>query len=138
MNVRVSGYAYVVDLGTGQSHVIYRGLACSCGQDDCPAGDTVVGWVNQGLVERAPIPPIGFTPYLPKNCPVCGGKVKTDHSLSSRTRGVGWRCDSGPVHYWQTKWEPLKPWFFRQQIIPGVTRKDLVDTPLGYLPETNK
>ena len=123
--VRVSGYAYVVN-GT---HVIYQGLSCSCGNSDCLAGAMVVEWVNNGN-EKAPTPPPGFTPYLPKSCPVCGGKVTADHSLSSRNRGLGWRCETGPVHYWKTKWETVKGWFFREDIIPDyLTRKDIPDGP---------
>ena len=106
-SVRVSGYVYMVNMGDGKSHTIFRGLACSCGQDGCLAGQMVVGWVKNGLVSKAPEAPLGFTPILPNRCPVCGGKVTIDHSLSNRTRGVGWRCETGPVHYWQTKWELL-------------------------------
>jgi len=131
--VRVSGYAYVVN-GT---HIIYQGLNCSCGQD-CGAGALVVEWVNSGN-DKAPTPPPGFTPYLPRSCPICGSRVVADHSLSSSNRGIGWKCKDS-THYWKYKWETLKPWFFREDIIHGVLkRQDVIDNPiLGYWPEANK
>lgn len=139
MNIRVSGYSYVVDMDDKKSHVVYRGLSCGCGQEDCGAGLMVVDWVKNGLISKAPDPPLGFTPYLPKVCPVCGGKVTVDHSLSNRTRGIGWRCETGPVHYWQTKWELLKGWFFRDDIFPGIKRQDMSNQPIYfYLKEANK
>lgn len=139
ISIRVSGYAYVVGLD-GQTHTIYRGLSCSCGQDDCEAGRLVVEWLGAGN-EKAPVPPIGFTPYLPKACPICGSQVTADHSLDSRTRGIGWRCTkNGTYCYWTHKWNTVKGWFFRECIIPGyLKREDVPDKPeMGYLLGANR
>jgi|CXWL01.1.fsa_nt_gi hypothetical protein len=142
--VRVVGYAYLVDMGPGvkpRLHTVHKDRTCNCGQAECPAVLVVAEWLKAGRIERAPEPPAGYTPYLPSVCPVCGATVTADHTLSSRTRGVGWRCLTGGIaHYWQNKWEALKGWFFRPVIIPGaLKREDVPDgLPMGYLPEANR
>jgi ribosomal protein S27AE len=102
---------------------------------------TVADWLSTGRIERAPDPPTGYTPHLPKACPVCGAGVIADHSLSGRTRGIGWQCVlGGATHYWQSKWESLRGWFFRDDVIPGVLKRHEVrdGLPMGYLPEANQ
>lgn len=142
--VRVAGYAYLVDMGPGvkpRLHTVHKDRSCNCCQPDCPAVQTVAEWLKAGRIERAPEPPAGYTPYLPSACPVCGTNVVADHTLSSRTRGIGWHCLSGgTAHYWQSKWEALRGWFFRPHIIPGVLKREDVpdDLPMGYLPEANR
>jgi hypothetical protein len=142
--VRVVGYAYLVDMGANvkpRLHTVHKDRTCNCGQTECPAVLVVAEWLRAGRIERAPEPPAGYTPYLPSACPVCGAGVSADHTLSSRTRGVGWRCTvGGATHYWQSKWEALRGWFFRPVLIPGVLKREQVgdNLPMGYLPEANR
>lgn len=155
ISVRVSGYAYVVELAADGSdasesavltrrsrpwHVVHKDRLCVCGDAACPAIRLVSEALKAGTLDRAPEPPPGFTPYLPPACPICGAAVKTEHDLSSRTRGIGWVCLSGrAAHYWQHKWQALKPWFFRDPLLPGLRRDDLRDgLPMGYLPDANR
>ncbi|MBM3272539.1 hypothetical protein FJY94_04660 [Candidatus Kaiserbacteria bacterium] len=157
--VRVAGYAYVVDMGRQvkpRLHTVHKDRSCNCDDSNCPAIAVVADWLKAGRVERAPDPPTGYTPFLPKACPMCGAKVFADHTLSSRRRGIGWQCVIGGAgHYWQHKWEAVKGWFFRDEILPGpstvlrhcsgcssgqaIKRGDLVaGAPMGYLPEANR
>lgn len=141
--VRVAGYAYVVDMGRGvkpRLHTVHKDRSCNCGDSNCLAIIVVADWLKAGRLERAPDPPTGYTPFLPKACLVCGAKVFADHTLSSRRRGIGWQCAVGGAgHYWQHKWEAVKGWFFRDEILPNVKRGQLVtDAPIGYLPEANR
>lgn len=140
--VRVVGYAYVVDLGRGvqpRLHTVHKDRACNCGDPLCPTISLINEWLKEGRLERAPDPPTGYTPFLPKTCPVCGARVFADHRLSSRRRGLGWQCVAhGAAHYWRHQWESVKAWFFREELLPGVRRGDLVvAAPSGYLPEAN-
>lgn len=142
-SVRVVGYAYVVDLGQGvrpRLHTVHKDRACNCGDPLCPAISLVNDWLRGDRLERAPDPPSGYTPFLPKICPVCGAHVFADHRLSSGRRGLGWQCViGGSSHYWLHQWESVKGWFFRDPLLPGVKRSDLVtDGPFGYLPEANQ
>ncbi len=143
--VRLAGYAYLVDFGAGvkpRLHTVHKDRTCACGQPDCPAVQVVADWLKHERIERAPEPPTGYAPYLPKSCPVCGAEVRADHELDSRTRGIGWLCvNGGTEHYWQHKWDALKPWFFRPELIPGVLKRaDMVDdrAPMGYDPDANR
>jgi hypothetical protein len=141
--VRVVGFAYVVDLGRGvqpRLHTVHKDRACNCGDPLCPAIGLVRDWLKAGRLERAPDPPTGYTAFLPRTCPVCGAKVFANHRLSSRRRGIGWQCAvHGVDHYWLHQWESVKGWFFRDELLPGVKRGDLVvEAPFGYLPEANQ
>lgn len=142
--VRVSGYAYVIDMERGacsHPHTVHKDRTCTCGDPACPAINLVADWLKAGRIERAPDPPAGYTAFLPRSCPVCGEPVFCDHSLSSRTRGLGWRCvQGGARHYWQHKWQALRDWFFREELLPAILRRgDLIaGAPMGYLPEANR
>jgi hypothetical protein len=141
--VHVAGYAYLVDMGREvkpRLHTVHKDRSCNCGDPNCPAVAIVTEWLTSGRIERAPEPPTGYTPYLPKSCPVCGAGVVADHTLSSHTRGIGWKCATGgAAHYWQQKWDAVKGWFFREEILPGIRRGQLItDAPMGYLPEANR
>jgi len=153
--VRVVGYAYLVDLGREvkpRLHTVHKDRSCNCGDTDCSAVQTVQEWITNGRIERAPDPPLGYTPYLPKSCPVCGAKVATDHTLSSRVRGIGWQCSTGGAAcYWQSRASVLKQlsagheWVFPpvadetgRVLYPGVRVSDVpARAPMGYLPECN-
>ncbi len=140
--VRVVGYAYLVDLGHGvqpRAHTVHKDKTCACGDPACLAVAIVADWLKAGRIERAPDPRPGFMPYLPKACPVCGAPVFADHSLSNGRRGIGWQCTrGGQSHYWQTQWEAVRGWFFRDPLLPGLPRRDLVDAaPMNYQPAAN-
>lgn len=142
-SVRISGYAYLVDMGRGvqpRLHTVHKDKTCACGDRHCPAVTIVADWLKAGRIERAPDPRPGFTPYLPRTCPVCGAPVFADHSLSNGRRGIGWQCtNGGPSHYWQTQWETVKGWFFRDPLLPGVSRGDLVsNAPMGSRPAADR
>jgi len=142
--VRVVGFVYLVELGEGvkpRLHTIFK-EACSCGQEYCPAVEVVADWLAGGRIEAAPVPPTGYEPFIPKACPICGDPVFPDHTLDSRTRGAGWLClEGGITHYWQHKWNAVKGWFFREDIIPGVLKRGDVSAdsvPMGYWPEAQR
>lgn len=139
--VSVVGFVHHVDFGPGvrpRLHVVSGG-ACNCAEDDCPAPAVVVDWLAAGRIPPVNAP-TGYTPYLPKSCPVCGAPVAADHSLSSRNRGLGWRCAVGGAgHYLADKFSAVKGWFYRDELLPGVRRADIpAHAPMGYLPECNR
>ncbi len=154
--VSIVGYAYRVDLGLGaqpRSHIVHKDKTCSCGDPDCAAVQVVAEWLKTERVARAPDPPTGYTLYLPRQCPICGSKVLADHTLSSRTRGIGWRCACGGLlHYWQDKVNALKAracereWAFPpvvdetgRVLYAGVRLSEIpTGLPMGYLPECNR
>lgn len=104
-NLTINGYFYVVDLGKStrprHHHVGINGI-CTCSRgENCPAVEQVRQYLAKGG-RQALRPPYGFYPVAPAVCPVCKDRVIVDQSLSSRHRGVGWRCASGGQnHYWQ-------------------------------------
>lgn len=141
--VRVSGYAYLADFGRGaprRLHTVYKDRTCSCNRPACPAIQAVAEGLASGQLERAPDPPPGYTAFLPRICPICGQAVAGEPQLSSRRRGLGWRCLSGGArHYWLHQWEAVRGWFFRPDLLPTVRRGELATgRPFGYLPECNR
>ena len=98
--VTVSGYFYALTLDVRQHRVAINGI-CSCylGRQ-CPAVEIVRAYLQRGG-QRAQRPPFGYYPVIPAKCPVCKAEVHADKSLSSRNRGMGWRCQTGgSAHYW--------------------------------------
>ena len=121
-NVTVVGYFYAVDFGSTvkpQHHRVGKNAVCSCNlAERCPAVEVVQAYLEQGG-ERAPEPPAGYYPLCPANCPICGGRTAYDPRLSSKHRGVGWRClQGGTAHYWERMGQVLadkfaqNPWLF--------------------------
>ena len=139
--IAVEGYFYLVDFGEGVSpriHKVGKNKRCTCylGKH-CPAVDEVADYLKAGG-ERAPDPPSGYYPVIPACCPICGAEVESDPALSSRKRGVGWRClNGGKTHYWQRMAQALhtqteqNPWIIPpvvdgvQAVYPGVHKDDL-------------
>ena len=120
--VTITGYFYNVDFGPENhkgTHRVGKDRRCSCHLGkDCPAVSAVVEYLKAGG-ERAPDPPPGYFPVVPASCPICGAQAVYDRRLSSKRRGVGWRCASaGSQHYWQAQVHVLReklaanPWLF--------------------------
>jgi hypothetical protein len=129
VTVAVNGYFYAVDLGHGvqpRHHRVGSNAVCACYLGKlCPAVDLVREHLADGG-ERAPEPPPGYYPVAPAQCPVCGAEAAYEKSLSSKTRGAGWRCtNGGSAHYWQQMGHALaekmrrNPWLF-----PPVVRRE--------------
>ena len=110
--ITADGYFYLVDFGENvhpRVHRVGKNGKCTCylGQH-CPAVDEVADHLKDGG-ERAPDPPAGYYPMLPACCPICGADVQLDTTLSSKKRGVGWRCaNGGSLHYWQRMTDALR------------------------------
>jgi hypothetical protein len=103
------------------NHLIRKDRTCACSLGaDCPAVTTVADYLRNGGTRAPDIPAHRL---IPEVCPVCGGEVKFEPRLCSRTRGAGWVCLSaaeqeqsalpeslripGHTHYWQFKWTEL-------------------------------
>jgi len=103
------------------NHLVRKDRTCACPLGaECPAVTAVVNYLRQGG-ERAPDVPAQR--LIPEACPVCGGPVRFEPRLCSRTRGAGWVCLTaaeqevsylpeslrlpGHTHYWQFKWTEL-------------------------------
>jgi len=99
-DVMVTGYFYALALDGHQHRVGINGeCTCYLGRQ-CPAVAIVREYLQRGG-QRTERPPFGFYPVIPARCPVCKAEVCADPSLSSRHRGMGWRCSLGGVsHYW--------------------------------------
>ena len=96
---------YQVDLGEGvhpRFHAVSEEGVCTCTLgEDCPAVSALQGYLAAGG-ERIPDPPLGYIPVRPKACPICGAKTVHEPLLTSRQRGMGWRClEVGTAHYWE-------------------------------------
>jgi hypothetical protein len=103
-------YFYLVDFGPGVKpalHLVGKDGFCTCElEKDCPAVEAVRNHLKSGG-GRAEVPPPGYYPAAPHDCPVCraefGREVPAcfDPRLSSKHRGVGWQCSrEGAAHYW--------------------------------------
>jgi len=100
-------YFYLVDFGPGvspQLHIVSHDLYCTCVlEGDCAAVVAVKVYLREGG-EPANMPRLGYFLTVPHVCPVCRGSNKAYYEprLSSRTRGVGWRCAIGGTScYWK-------------------------------------
>ena len=116
---------YQVDLGAGvhpRYHAVSAEGVCTCILgEDCPAVSALQRHLAAGG-ERIPDPPLGYTPVRPKACPICRAKTLHEPLLTSRQRGMGWRCaEGGTAHYWEhrgrvlaekfaLKWKTLGGW----------------------------
>ena len=105
-------YFYLVTFGENvqpQRHIVSHDLYCSCGLEaDCAAVTAVKKHLKDGG-QAAGAPEPGFYPVAPHVCPICGGKVHPDASLSSRHRGIGWRCEKGGAScYWTAEVQAFK------------------------------
>ena len=126
--VRVAGYFYdvrIVHDGDAPSglddriHRVGKDRRCTCPSGaTCPAVAVVAEYLKNGG-ERAPDPPPGYYPVAPSACPICQAETIFDPTLSSKQRGVGWRCRlGGHSHYWQAQVKVLRqkltdnPWLF--------------------------
>jgi hypothetical protein len=100
IEVTVTGYFYALTLDAKQHRVGINGVCtCHLGRH-CPAVEAVRDYLHHGG-QRAERPPFGFYPVIPAKCPVCKADVYADKTLSSRNRGMGWRCSlGGASHYW--------------------------------------
>jgi len=99
-------YFYRVDFGPGvypQFHVVSHDLYCACVLEaDCPAVTAVKYHLQKEEGEAAKAPRLGYFPAAPHFCPVCGAITSYEPRLTSRNRGVGWRCAAGGTAcYWK-------------------------------------
>ena len=143
--VRIDTYLYQVDFGPmvhSRYHTVDRQKRCTCGLGaSCPAVLAVIEYLADGGAEP-PIPPDGFFPLAPLECPVCGASAHFDQQLCHRKRGAGWVCSQGGAgHYWRYHFSILaerikaNPWLFPPVIAPdgtvlyaGVLRNDVIPT----------
>lgn len=126
--VKVAGYFYDVRFfedgeefsGLNQRiHRVGKDRRCTCQSGaSCPAVTAVSEYLKAGG-ERAPDPPPGYYPAVPIVCPICLSEAIYAPTLSSKQRGIGWRCrKGGSRHYWQTQVKVLQqklaanPWLF--------------------------
>jgi hypothetical protein len=105
-------YFYLVDFGENvrpRRHIVSHDLYCTCGlEQDCAAVTAVKKHLKDGG-GAACTPEPGYYPVAPHVCPVCGAKARPDVSLSSRQRGIGWRCEKGGATcYWTAQVEVLR------------------------------
>lgn len=125
--VSISGFCYVVDLGEGvqpRRHYVDTDLYCACELvQACPAAHAVQVYLQAGG-QPAPQPPPGYYPIRPAFCPVCGAATCCEPKLSSKRRGIGWRClAGGTAHYWEMMGRSLaikfaaNPWLFPPVVI---------------------
>jgi hypothetical protein len=99
-------YFYLVDFGPGaypQHHVVSHDLYCSCALEaDCPAVTAVKYYLEKGVCEYVKTICPGYFPAVPHYCPVCDSKAYYEPRLTSRNRGMGWRCATGGTAcYWK-------------------------------------
>ena len=103
-------YHYRVDFGPDvqpRYHTVSWELACTCRLgEDCPAVTAVKKYLQDGG-KTAKTPEPGYWPTIPHKCPVCAGVVHYDPQLSSKRRGLGWRCESDKSHYWTHQGQAL-------------------------------
>ncbi|MGD0611281.1 MAG: hypothetical protein ABSB41_07160 [Anaerolineales bacterium] len=106
-------YFYQVDFGPDvrpQVHIVSHDLFCTCRlEEDCPAVTAVKYYLQneQGVEAKRPRP--GYFPTVPHKCPTCGAGVQYDPHLTSRNRGLGWRCEKGGVGcYWKHQAQALQ------------------------------
>jgi hypothetical protein len=105
-------FFYLVAFGPDvqpQRHTVSHDLFCTCGlEQDCAAVTAVKKYLRDGG-EPAGVPEPGYYPVAPHVCPVCGGKVHPHIRLSSRHRGIGWRCEKGGSScYWTAQVQALQ------------------------------
>jgi hypothetical protein len=105
-------YFYLVDFGENvqpQRHIVAHNLFCTCGlEQDCAAVTAVKKYLKDGG-QATGKPKPGFYPVAPHVCPVCNSKVHPDIRLSSRHRGIGWRCEKGgSACYWSAQVRALR------------------------------
>lgn len=132
-------YFYLVNFGENvqpQRHIVSHDLYCTCGlEQDCAAVTAVKKHLKDGG-PAARIPELGFYPVAPHVCPVCGARVHPDVSLSSRHRGIGWRCEkSGATCYWTSQLEALKS-HYKEKYSRGVAVEPLTfqNNPFKFPP----
>jgi len=99
-------YFYRVDFGPGvypQVHLVSHDLLCTCSlEEDCPAVTAVKVALQKEKSTPAETPRNGYFPAVPHRCPVCGARTSYDPRLTSKNRGLGWRCDQGGAAcYWK-------------------------------------
>jgi hypothetical protein len=104
-DITILGYFYAVDFGPHVrpcQHRVGKNAICTCYLGElCPAVEVVRAYLANGG-EQTPEPPPGYYPVFPLKCPICHSKVTYDNTLSSNTRGAGWRCVlGGSAHYWE-------------------------------------
>ena len=118
------GY-YLVRLGASPAHLVLKNRTCTCKDGaSCPAVQAVADYLAAGGERAADLP---AHQVIPDCCPVCGGPVRFEPRLCSRTRGAGWVCLTaatqgglgemvdwpehvripGRSHYWRFMWEQL-------------------------------
>jgi hypothetical protein len=103
--VVIHEYFYRIDFGPGvhpQLHIVSHDLYCTCALEaDCPSVVAVKVYLRDGG-KPAKTPDPGYFPAAPIFCPVCGARACYAPELSSRHRGIGWKCSKfGGSHYWQ-------------------------------------
>jgi len=148
--VTVEGYFYRVDFGPQVQpcfHTVGKDRTCRCSLGKtCPAVQVVADYLRNGG-ERAPDPPDGYYPVPPLACPICGAETVFEPRLSSRRRGVGWRCkEGGTAHYWEDRGRisarnARREWLFPpvkdaegRVLYPGVRLDDLIIAGPDYRP----
>jgi hypothetical protein len=138
-------YFYQVDFGTGvqpQRHVVSYDLICTCALDeDCPAVTAVKHYLQKEKGEKAERPRPGYFPVIPHSCPICGARVYYDPRLTSKNRGLGWRCRKGGAScYWKNQAAALQRAYSEKWMKLGIDPAGFAKHPAfafreGYDPE---
>ena len=133
-------YFYQVDFGPDvhpQMHVVSHDLSCTCPlEEDCPAVTAVKVALQKGNCTPAETPRMGFFPAVPKKCPVCGARAHYDPRLTSKNRGVGWRCDKGGATcYWKHQGQAIQSAYQDKWKRQGLDRTRLPVQPHFAFPE---
>ena len=138
-------YFYRVDFGPGVSprlHVVSHDLYCACVLEaDCPAVTAVKYHLQKDGGEPAKAPSPGYFPAAPHFCPVCGARACYEPRLTSRNRGVGWRCAiGGTACYWKHRGIVLQVTYAEKWKSLGIDPETFKEGPIfpfkdGYDPE---
>jgi hypothetical protein len=123
--VRVEGYSYLVDFGSGikpRFHTVLKNERCTCDLGaDCPAIESVREYWKAGG-GQAPEPPLDYYVSAPGKCPLCGARVY-ETGLVHPEKGVEWGCNANPWHYRQQHLKlvllahPQSPWRFPPVVV---------------------
>jgi hypothetical protein len=104
-------YFYRVDFGPDvrpQVHIVSYDLFCTCPlEEDCPAVTAVKVYLQKET--RVEEPRKGYFPTVPHRCPACGARSHYEPRLTSKNRGLGWRCEKGGAAcYWKHQAQAIR------------------------------
>jgi len=133
-------YFYQVDFGPDvrpQVHIVSHDLYCTCPlEEDCPAVTAVKYYLQKEKGAEAERPRPGYFPTVPHRCPSCGARAHYDPYLTSKNRGLGWRCEKGGTGcYWMHQAQALQTAYAEKWKMLGIDPAAFQVRPRFAFPE---